>query len=128
MIYIPVTSTGSSSSSSEVVRDILTARGIPHTLEQPAPSATPQAAPAAPKPLAAAAGPSIEHPEDLGAGGAPAASIPRLWDSAEMASRDGAAPLQDGEESANLRLSDDERASINGGAAASSASHKSTAN
>ena len=116
-------STGSSSSSSEVVKDILTARGIPHALEQPAPSEPPQAPPTAPNPLVAADEPLTEHPEDPDTDGAP-----RLWDSTEVASRDSAAPLPDGEEPANQRLSDDERSSVNGGDAASSASRTSTAN
>ena len=61
--YIPVTSLGPSSSSSEVVKDILSARGIPFTPDQPAPPAAPQAASAAPNPPAAASGPSSERPD-----------------------------------------------------------------
>ena len=58
--YIPVTNIGSASSTSDVVNDILAAKGIPHERAQPA-------LPAAPAPqnlVPAAAGPSPEPPSD----------------------------------------------------------------
>ena len=57
--YIPVTSLGPASRSSEVVKDILSAKGIPFAPEKPAPPAVPTA----PDPTAAAAGPSPEQPD-----------------------------------------------------------------
>ena len=66
--YIPVTNIGSASSSSEVAKDILSAKGIPLEPAQPAPPATP----ALQNPTPAAAGPSSEQLSDLLAAGAAA--------------------------------------------------------
>ena len=58
--YIPVTNIGSASGTSDVVKDILSAKGIPHERAQPALPA----APAPQNPAPAAAGPSSKPPSD----------------------------------------------------------------
>ena len=66
--YIPMASTGSSPSTSVVVKDILVARGIPLALEQKAASAAPPADSAVSNPPAAAEqappAPQEEHDDD----------------------------------------------------------------
>ena len=59
-LYIPVSNIGSASSTSDVVKDILAAKGIPHEHVQPALPA----APAPQNPAPATAGPSSELPPD----------------------------------------------------------------
>ena len=103
-------STGSSPSTSVVVKDVLAARGIPLALEQIAASAAPQADSAVPNPPAAADGSPPEPLEELDDDKHSATSTPV---DAEMTGTGGALT--------NLRLSDDGSSSAKDGDAVSAA-------
>ena len=122
--YIPVTNIVSASSTSDVVNDILAAKGIPHKRAQP----TLAAAPALQNPSPATAGPSPELPSNppaaatVGMDGVVADADATSASTPSVPLEDGAGGADDG---MSQLLSEDGQHSNNGAAASSHSDHTS---